>query len=198
MACAGFGGRRKSAFFLFRRTVYSLCRVVLAWGHRRKSAFFLFRRTMIACADFGVRRKPAFFSFRRTMHSLCRVVLAWGHRRKSAFFLFRRTMIACADFGVRRKPAFFSFRRTMHSLCRLRRPTKANFLLISSDCAWLVPLDGYSRRRHTVRITIKHPSNDQTGQPHLSNVTAPYNIINLSSLHFHPESLSSQALPRHR
>ena len=194
MACAGFADRRKQTFSHF----VGLCIACAGFGGRRKPTFFLFRRTMIACADFGVRRKPAFFSFRRTMHSLCRVVLAWGHRRKSAFFLFRRTMIACADFGVRRKPAFFSFRRTMHSLCRLRRPTKANFLLISSDCAWLVPLDGYSRRRHTVRITIKHPSNDQTGQPHLSNVTAPYNIINLSSLHFHPESLSSQALPRHR
>ena len=153
--------------------------------------FSYFVGLCMACAGFADRRKQTFSHF----VGLCIACAGFGGRRKSAFFLFRRTMIACADFGVRRKPAFFSFRRTMHSLCRLRRPTKANFLLISSDCAWLVPLDGYSRRRHTVRITIEHPSNDQTGQPHLSNVTAPYNIINLSSLHFHPESPSSQALP---
>ena len=164
-----------------------------------KVGFFLISSDYAWLVPASVADESRLFSYFVGLCIACAVLfwpgVAWGHRRKSAFFLFRRTMIACAYFGVRRKPAFFSFRRTMHSLCRLRRPTKANFLLISSDCAWLVPLDGYSRRRHTVRITIKHPSNDQTGQPHLSNVTAPYNIINLSSLHFHPESPSSQALP---
>ena len=147
-----------------------LCMACAGFADRRKQTFSHFVGLCIACAGFGGRRKSAFFSFRRTMHGLCR--LRWP--TKVGFFLIS------SDYD---------------SLCRLRRPTKAGFLLISSDCAWLVPLDGYSRRRHTVRITIKHPSNDQTGQPHLSNVTAPYNIINLSSLHFHPESPSSQALP---
>ena len=153
----------------------------------------------MACAVLfwpGVTDESRLFSHFVGLCIACAMLFWPGVTDESRLFsYFVGLCMACAAFGGRRKPAFFSFRRTMHSLCRLRRPTKANFLLISSDCAWLVPLDGYSRRHHTVRITIIHPSNDQTGQPHLSNVAAPYNFINLSSLHFHPESPSSQALP---
>ena len=73
-----------------------------------------------AVPDKGDRRKPAFFSFRRTVFGLCRLFRAeeTDENRLSSHFV--GLCLACAGCSEQ------------------RRPTKTGFLLISSDCVWLV------------------------------------------------------------